>query len=136
MKSNQDHIVEAEQMTFYLLSVPLMAAEKNRYSDAMKQFKIELSKYERLLWDAMLESKWKMACIDAGLAITDPNNNVRRKLFTMLAIMEASPNYTSFFLSENHSLLYLLKLAGAGIRAVFRTVIGIVIIKNIHRKCS
>ena len=84
----------------------------------------------------MLNSKWKMACIDAGLAFKDPNNNVRRKLFTMLAILEASPNYTKYFLSRSFSFFYLVKVGLVGTRAVVRAMIGILIVNSIKRKCN
>jgi hypothetical protein len=136
MKNNSDHIFEAEQITNYLLSVPVHEHEKNTYADAMQKLNIQFSDYENALWKSMVKSKWRMASIDAGLALKEPNNNVRRKLFTMLAILEASPNYTSYFLSKNYSFLYIFKLAAVGIRAVWRSFIGILIVKNIKRKCN
>ena len=136
MESKMDYIIEAEQITDYLLSIPVMENEKNNYVDAMMQLNIQFTKYENALWKFMLKSKWRMASVDAALALKEPNNNVRRKLFTMLAILEASPNYTSYFLSKNYSRFYLFKLIGVGIRSVWRAMVGIIIVKNIKRKCS
>mgnify|MGYP000229604039 CR=1 FL=1 len=82
----------------------------------------------------MLKNKWRMACIDAGLAFKEPTNNARRKLFIMLAILEASPNYVDAFLSKKFSFLYLFKIIGVGIRAVARAIIGVFIINSIKRK--
>ena len=131
-----DYIIEAEQITDYLLSIPVMENEKNNYVDAMMQLNIQFTKYENALWKFMLKSKWRMASVDAALALKEPNNNVRRKLFTMLAILEASPNYTSYFLSKNYSRFYLFKLIGVGIRSIGRAMVGVIIVKNIKRKCS
>ncbi|MGZ4048082.1 MAG: hypothetical protein ACXVPU_12025 [Bacteroidia bacterium] len=136
MRNNSDYIFEAEQITNYLLSVPVQENEKNNYADAMQKLNIQFSEYENALWESMLKSKWRMASIDAGLALKEPNNNVRRKLFIMLAILEASPNYTSYFLSEKYSFFYMFKLISVGIRAVWRAMIGILIVKNIKRKCN
>lgn len=136
MKSKNDHILEAEQITDYLLSVPAQEHEKNKYADAMQKLNIQFSDYENALWKSMIKSKWRMASIDAGLALKEPNNQVRRKLFTMLAILEASPNYTSYFLSRNYSFLYLFKLGAIGARAAWRAMVGILIVKNIKRKCN
>ena len=136
MESKMDYIIEAEQITDYLLSIPVMENEKNNYVDAMMQLNIQFTKYENALWKFMLKSKWRMASVDAALALKEPNNNVRRKLFIMLAILEASPNYTSYFLSKNYSRFYLFKLIGVGIRSVWRAMVGIIIVKNIKRKCS
>lgn len=136
MESKSTAIYEAEQIGHYLLNIPIQDSEKNTYADAMQKLNIPFSNYEQALWDSMLKSKWKMACIDAGLALKDPNNNARRKLFTMLAILEASPNYTKYFLSRNFSFFYLFKIGAVGTRAVFRAMIGVLIVNSIKRKCN
>lgn len=136
MESNSTSVYEAEQIGNYLLGVSIQDSEKATYADAMDKLNIQFSNYEQLLWNSMLKSKWRMACIDAGLAFKDPNNNTRRKLFTMLAILEASPNYTSYFLSKNFSFFYLFKVGLVGTRAVVRAMIGIIIVNSIKRKCS
>ena len=136
MESKSTAVYEAEQIGNYLLSIPIQDSEKNTYADAMQKLNIPFSKYEQALWNNMLKSKFKMACIDAGLAFKDPNNNVRRKLFTMLAILEASPNYTEYFLSRNFSFFYLFKIGAVGMRAIFRAMIGIMIVNSIKRRCN
>lgn len=136
MESKSTAIYEAEQIGNYLLSIPIRESEKNTYAYAMQKLNIQFSKYEQALWKNMLKSKFKMACIDAGLAFKDPNNNARRKLFTMLAILEASPNYTKYFLSRNFSFFYLFKIGMVGIRAVCRAMIGVLIVSSIKRKCN
>jgi hypothetical protein len=102
----------------------------------MQQLEIPLSNYEKLLWKTMLKSKWRMACIDAGLALKEPANNVRRKIFTMLAILEASPNYSTYFFSRKFSFFYLFKIGLVGIRSVIRALVGLIFIKNIENKCN
>ncbi|WP_025666539.1 hypothetical protein [Aquimarina megaterium] len=136
MKENRDYIVEANRITDYLISAPLKRKEESNYVSAMTQFNLQLTIYEQRLLSNMLKSKWRMACIDGGLAIKDPNNIVRRKIFTMLAILEASPNYTMFFLSQRYSFFYFFRLGMVGFRAVFRALFGVIIITNIRSKCS
>ncbi|HEY0030652.1 MAG TPA: hypothetical protein VGC65_07835 [Bacteroidia bacterium] len=136
MENKRNYILEAERIAIYLLPVSVQEAEKNKYADAMQKLNICFSDYETALWKNMMKSRWRMACIDAGLALREPGNNVRRKLFTMLAILEASPNYTKYFLSRNFSSLYIFKLAAIGIRAVCRAAIGAIMINNIKRRCS
>ncbi|CAN5529501.1 hypothetical protein BH10BAC1_BH10BAC1_02680 [soil metagenome] len=136
MESKSIATLEAERISNYLLAIPIQDSEKNTYADAMQKLNIQFSVYEQALWNSMLKSKWKMACIDAGLAFKEPNNNARRKLFTMLAVLEASPNYTKYFLSRNFSFFYLFKVGLVGIRAVVRASIGIIIVNNIKRRCS
>ncbi len=136
MENKSNSIFEAEQISNYLLSIPIQDSEKYTYADAMQKLNIQFSNYEQALWCNMLKGKERMAFIDAALAFKEPNNNARRKIFTMLAILEASPNYTSYFLSRNFSFFYLFKIGAIGIRAIFRAMIGIFIINSIKRKCS
>jgi hypothetical protein len=136
MESKSTSIYEAEQIGRYLLPTTIQDSEKNTYADAMQKLNISFSKYEQALWNSMLKSKWKMACIDAGLAFKDPNNIARRKLFTMLAILEASPNYTKCFFSRKFSFFYLFIVGFAGIRAIVRAMIGVLIVNSIKRKCN
>ncbi|OED46654.1 hypothetical protein AB832_00835 [Flavobacteriaceae bacterium (ex Bugula neritina AB1)] len=133
---NENYTLEAKKIASYLISVPIEKQEQNRYVAAMSQLDLKLTVYESKLMNNMLKSKWKMACIDGGLAIKDPNNVVRRKIFTMLAILEASPNYTEYFLSNRFSFLYFVKIAFVGVRSIVRAIIGIIIIKYIRSKCN
>jgi hypothetical protein len=136
METNSNHIFEAEQIGLYLLNSSIQETEKKKYADAMLKLNISFSEYEQLLWNKMLKNKWHMACIDAALAVQEPTNAVRRKLFTMLAILEASPNYTSYFLSRKYSIVYLFKIGLVGVRAIMRALVGIFIVNTIKRKCN
>lgn len=133
--SRQQYISEAERIGNYLLPVAIHGSEKEAYADAMLVLDIGFSNYENELWKKMIESKWKMACIDAGLALIEPSNGVRRKLFTMLAILEASPHYTTYFLPQKTSLFDFIKVVFAGSRAIWRALIGLIMVKQIKRKC-
>jgi hypothetical protein len=136
MKNNLEYFLEAEKIGNYLLNVDVEEREKKIYTSAMQQLNIQFSNYEQNLWENMMDSRWKMACIDAALALKNPTNNVRRKLFTMLAILETSPNYTSYFLSKKYSFFYLFKIFTVGLRAIVRTIFGLILIKNIQNKCN
>ncbi|MCX6297323.1 MAG: hypothetical protein NTX97_14940 [Bacteroidetes bacterium] len=136
MENKSVFIFEAGQIGNYLLGTAIQDPEKNTYAEAMQKLNIQFSDYEQKLWSSMMKGKGRMACIDAALALKDPNNNTRRKIFTMLAILEASPNYTSYFLSRKFSFFYLFKIIVVGMRAVARAVAGMMIVNNIKRKCS
>lgn len=136
MENKENHIADAERIGNYLLGISISDSEKQTYALAMEKLNIHLNNYEQALWSEMLMSKSRMAFLDAGLALKDPNNNARRKLFTMLAILEASPTYTDYFLSRNFSGGYLFKIIGVGTRAICRGVIGIVLVNKIKKKCN
>jgi hypothetical protein len=71
--------------------------------------------------------------IDGGLALVSPQSEVRRRLYIMFAILEASPAYVDKFLPQDRSKLYALHIIGVGIRAAFRGVIGMIIVKIVGR---
>ncbi|WP_299246643.1 hypothetical protein [uncultured Aquimarina sp.] len=131
-----DYNEEAKKITWYLISAPLQDEEALRYVEAMSLLKIELNHYESILFSNMLENKWRMASIDAALALKDPNNNVRRKLFVMLAILEASPNYTKYFLARDFSVFYYFRLILISFRSVIRAILGLIILYKIKKKCN
>ena len=72
---------------------------------------------------------WALSSIDGALALLKPNSEVRRGLYVMFSILEASPQYHRYFLPQHHSWWYLLTIAGASIRAVARAVWGIALVK-------
>lgn len=122
-------------MTTYLLSKPLQQAEEELYVKAMEILDLNFSNFEEILIKEMFQNKFKLSCLDAGLALVDPSNQARRKIFTMLAILEASPNYTDSFLARDFSISDYFNVFFAGIRAVLRAIIGVLMVKNIQRKC-
>jgi hypothetical protein len=136
MQSREQSFYEAERITWYLLRTSAAEEEKQAYADAMQKLGLQFSGFEAALFANMMKSRRRMALIDAGLAFRDPLNPARRKLFTMLAILEASPNYTSFFLSQDQSFFYLFRVGWAGCRAVLKALAGVIIVNNIRYKCS
>lgn len=76
---------------------------------------------------------YMVAYIDAGLAFTKPNSEVRRRLYVMFSILEASPLYHDLFLPKRRSASYLFVVIGVAIRSIFRALVGIIIIKAIAR---
>lgn len=133
--TSNKYFYEAEQICNYLLSHPIKESEKTTYAEAMKILDIQLSPSEEKIWNIMLKSKQNMACIDAAFAIQDSNNNVRRKLYTMLAILETSPHYTAYFLPLKFNGLGYIKIIGIVIRSVFRLIVGMCMLKIVSLKC-
>lgn len=84
-------------------------------------------KNEQRLFNLALRHPTLIPYIDAGLVFTNPHAELRRRLFVMFAILETMPEYTALFLSKQREPLYLLFVLCVGVRAVFRTVIGVVI---------
>lgn len=71
--------------------------------------------------------------IDGGLALVNPQSEVRRRLYTMFAILEATPAYAELFLPQNQSKLYVIRIIFVGLRASIRGVFGVILVKMVAR---
>jgi hypothetical protein len=70
--------------------------------------------------------------LDAGLVFIRPNSELRRRIHIVFAALESTPEHAQKFMPEKVSFLQFLSLIGVGIRAVFRAIVGIVIIKVVQ----
>jgi hypothetical protein len=76
------------------------------------------------LLEIALKYPFLLPSIDGYCALFDPNNELRRRLYYMFAIIEAAPDHSDKFLSKQRSWVYLLALGIRGLRAAFRVIIG------------
>jgi len=67
--------------------------------------------------------------IDAALCIADQNSEVRRRIYVMFSILEATPEFADAFLPKAHSGWYIFAVGYYGVRAVCKTIFGLVIVK-------
>lgn len=125
-------MTEANILTEYLLGKGVSQKEEALYNDAMLQLNIELTEEEQSVWEYMFRNKWTIPCIDGALALTEPNGNIRRKIFILLAILEASPEHAERFLPRRFNLFYIFKIIFTGIVAVLRAITGLLILKLIR----
>jgi hypothetical protein len=129
MSKQEQYYEEADCIALYVVGEHAGIREKRIYAEAMRKLNINLTGAEEALWQSMLNSKTQMACIDGGLALLRPASQLRRKLFIMVAVLEASPHYTDHFLSRRFSFSYLVKIGLIGMRAICRGIAGIIILK-------
>lgn len=70
--------------------------------------------------------------LDAALVFLDPTSELRRRIYIMFSILEASPEYASSFLPRRFSFIETIGVFMVGIRAVLKILIGVIIIKVIR----
>ena len=70
-----------------------------------------------------------LKAIDGGLALLSPNHELRRRIFIMFALLEASPKHTEYFLPIDRSPLYIIKISLRGVGSLCYAILGILIIK-------
>lgn len=67
--------------------------------------------------------------VDSGLAIIEPESELRRRLYMMFSILESSSEYHTYFLPRKRSSFYVLVIGITGISAVVRAVVGVIIVR-------
>ena len=124
--------IEAETFGYYMLKKKPSAFVVDLYNQAMDKLKINVEGKDMKLLNFMLRNKWSIGLIDAGLAFTNPHSVIRRKLLIMIAILECQPEYCPMFLTKNEKPVYILYIIWCGIRAVMKTIAGIILLKIIY----
>lgn len=76
---------------------------------------------------------WAIGFVDAGLAIVRPQSEVRRRLYVMFSILEATPEYAMQFLPQDQPWWYIFVVAWAGVKAAAKALLGIALVKVIVR---
>lgn len=75
-----------------------------------------------------------LGAIDAYAAFFRPESEIRRRLFIMFAVLEATPEYADKFLPKDRGFLSFLTIFGVSLRAFFRLVMGCVVMAFIGAK--
>jgi|SRR5579884_564157 len=119
---------EASMVTRYLIGVSPSRSVQDRYAAAMYALKIDLDQVEQKLWNLAVSSIAIMRLIDGGLALVRPESGIRRKIYTMLAILECSPDYTTYFLPRRFSPLQCVILLLSAARAVVVGALGALLV--------
>ena len=120
--------MEAKIFSSYLIGCEPTKMAVRLYTKATS-IKIEASPSDvRLLQFAHKHPAW-IGALDGGLALLRPHSEVRRRIYIMFAILEATPEYAHLFLPQERSKAYALRILAAGIRAGWRGLIGTLIVK-------
>lgn len=97
------------------------------YSQAIKQDELTVS--DKKVLSFMLRWPRLIGFIDAGLALTSPHSEVRRRIYVMFAILESQPLFWRDFLPVKRSGWYVFFILLVGLRSIVRAVGGILIVK-------
>ncbi len=120
---------EAILITGYLLRTTPSPELQYRYASAIQRLNIILDRDEDSLWRIIERYPSTLRMIDGGLALLRPQGGIRRKIYTMLAILEASPEHCGQFLPKPCSFFQMIRLIGIGFRATLTALLGLVIIQ-------
>lgn len=120
---------EGRLIANYLLQMTPSFDVLVRYARATNASSFQLTQDEQRLWKIVERFPSTLRMIDGALAIISPHSNIRRKIYTMLAILEASPEYCEYFLPKPLTPLRFLGMIGVGLRAGLATIFGLIFLK-------
>ena len=126
---NGSFLAEADLLGRYLIRIPPNDRVKLLYAKAMSTMNIQMDPVDQRLWNMIMHYPFTLRIIDSGLAVIRPNSAVRRKIYTMLALLETSPEYCDYFLPQAFRHLYVVNVAFAGACAAVAALIGFVVLR-------
>jgi len=126
--------VEAERFARYLLGTSPDERVKGLYADALAAGGPPLGAHDDALLRFAVARPRGLGLLDAGLALTDPGAELRRRLHLMFAILEASPEYHDRFLPVERGPLYPLVVVLAGARGVVKAAVGVLLVRLLIRR--
>jgi hypothetical protein len=123
---------QAEFFSRYLVGGSATQKATELYVHALQTVPGAIQSKEKKLLDFMMRNPWSVGFVDAGLAMVNPKSEIRRRVYTMFCILEATPEYADKFLPQKHSLWYLPMIGLIGLKGVIRSVIGVVLVKVVR----
>jgi len=123
-----DSVLEEEALLFarYLLDRDPPREMVVRYIDANRRLGVNAvtAADERIL-NFSVSHPWSIPFLDAAVGILRPEAVLRKKIYTMAAVLEASPRYSEYFLPVSLSPLVLFsRLITNGLTACIKVMVG------------
>jgi hypothetical protein len=118
---------EAKIFTGYLIGRDVSTQAIQIYKAAMSNS--EPNDTDKKLLRFMVSHPWSIGFIDAGLVFHDSYSEARRRLYVMLAILEATTENSDLFLTTKRGPFYIFVIAYTGVRAVFKAALGLLLVK-------
>jgi len=120
---------EAHSLSFYLVGRSCAVSVADDYALAVSVLGVNLNLVQEKMYVRMLKSRLLMGAIDGGLAFVKRDSALRKRIFVMLCLLEASPLYTESFLPRKRSFMYLLALGLKILCSFGMALVGALIIK-------
>ncbi len=120
---------QAQIFTQYLVGRQASPQAIQVYKDAMATSHPDATDEKLLRF--MVRHPHSLGFIDAGLVFHRSTSEARRRLYVMLAILEASTEYSDSFLPKDRSPFYLFVIFYSCVRGVFRAALGLLLVKVI-----
>lgn len=113
----------------YLLGAVPSDAAIEVFQKAMAANGGSQAKREQKVVQFAYQHPWSIGFLDSGLALIEPQAELRRRLYVMFSILESMPEYHDRFLPKKRSWWYGFVVVWAGARGAAKAVVGIVLAK-------
>lgn len=126
---SQDYLIaEAKLFSKYLIGNHASQVLLERYAKTVRSNPVEVIGKDYKILQTKVHYPFLLGLLDAGCAVKYPQTELRRRLFICFAILEASPEYTSFFLPQNRKSLYFLRIVMSGLGAPLKGMTGVILL--------
>jgi len=124
-------IQEAKIFGKYIIGIPINEEVIDFYCNSISNNKIEGNNKQTDLLNKCIEKPRLLPYYDAALSLLNAEHLIKKRLMRMFAILETRTEYTEYFLGREFSKFYLLKIAWIGTKAIFKTIVGVIIIPKL-----
>lgn len=130
-QSNDFLLKEADKLALYLINEPASDKERSLYRKAISSQHDEFDRIEKTLWNLAMRNNAFLSIIDAGMGIVNPNSIIRKNIFMMTAILEASSGHCKNFFAPRMSGTDVCFLFLRCIFAGIKTTIGVLFVISV-----
>lgn len=123
---------EAAIFSKYLIGVAPDDQAVTIYVKALQHRPGDVSKIDQARLRFVRNNPWMVRFVDSGLALVDPSSEVRRRIYTMFSVLEASPQYHNKFLPARRKWWYIFVIGLIGVKGLLKTAIGALVVKVIQ----
>ena len=120
---------EAQALTQYLIGENPSEKVIELYTSALNTLNFHFNGNEQRIWDKMMKNSFLLRIIDSGMGAISKNNPIRKRIFLMLAILEAQTQYCDAFFQKKRTKAYFLSFVFNGFISVFYMLVGICYLK-------
>ena len=123
---------QVNSISKYLLNVDISERETQIYFNAIEVGNYPLTDKEFFILDKIKNSAFLCGLYDSYSSIWNPNNNIRKRFFLILSILETRPSFSNKFLAPLTLWQSIRVLFFGIIKYAIFVVLGIILINSLN----
>jgi hypothetical protein len=120
---------EAQVLSRYLIGEKCSDQTAQHYAEAIQKLNATFKESEQKTWDRMIRFTFYLKLVDSGLAVTNPQSPLRKRIFIMMTLLESSPDHVRYFLPQERSIWYLIPLSFKAALSAWFMITGAITVK-------